>query len=74
MAPEEGERGREGTEAGGETGESSDARPRPELRWVRLRDARRAAELGRNGRVVGRHFHEEADAWELLVEAREGRR
>jgi hypothetical protein len=65
MAPEEGERGpKEG--AAGAT-DAEDARPRPELRWVQLRDARGAAELGRNGQVVGRYFHEGYDAWELLL-------
>jgi len=72
MAPEEGERGREGVEAGEASDERADARPRPELRWVRLRDARGAAELGRNGQVVGRYFHEGYDAWELLLVTDEG--
>jgi len=72
MAPEEGERGRDGVEAGEAPDERADARPRPGLRWVHLRDPRRAAELGRNGQVVGRHFHEGYDAWELLLVTDEG--
>ena len=43
-----------------------------ELRWIQLREPRHALEIGRNGRVLGSHFHERWDAWEVLLETDEG--
>ncbi|WP_435175205.1 hypothetical protein [Halorussus sp. AFM4] len=55
-----------------EAEESGPARPRPELRWVQLREPRHAVELGRNGRVLASHYHAGYDAWEVLLETYEG--
>lgn len=52
--------------------EDETGRPRPELRWIQLRDPRDAAEIGRNGRILDRYYHEGYDVWELLVETYEG--
>lgn len=50
----------------------TEARQRPNLRWVQIRDPKRVDELGRNGRVVGSFFHEGYDAWEVLLVTYEG--
>lgn len=68
MTGEEAERGREPEATPGD----ADQRPRPELRWVQLRDAKRPQSLGRNGRVVASYFHEGYDAWEVLLVTYDG--
>lgn len=52
--------------------EGAEGRPRPELRWVQLREPRAAVEIGRNGRILASHYHEGYDAWEVLLETYEG--
>ncbi|USZ67774.1 hypothetical protein NGM10_13690 [Halorussus salilacus] len=71
--PEPDEESAETGESGrGRASASAEARPRPELRWVQIRDPRRVAELGRNGRVVESVFREGDDAWEVLLVTYEG--
>lgn len=75
MTGEEPSRGREPTETadpGQRETRETEARPRPELRWVQIRDPKRMDELGRNGRVVESFFHEGYDAWEVLLVTYEG--
>ncbi|WP_115863058.1 hypothetical protein [Halorussus litoreus] len=47
-------------------------RPEPEVRWVQIREPRLAVEIGRNGRILASRFHEDYDAWEVLLETYEG--
>lgn len=70
MTGEEAERDREAEATPAEADQRS--RPRPELRWVQLRDAKRPQSLGRNGRVVASYFHEGYDAWEVLLVTYDG--
>lgn len=59
----------------GRESEGSDAsRPRPELRWVELREPRDAVGIGTNGRIVASHYHEGYDSWQVLLETYEGER
>ena len=51
---------------------AAETRPRPELRWVQLREPLQAVELGRNGRVMESYYHEGYDSWEVLLETYEG--
>ena len=51
---------------------AAETRPRPELRWVQLREPLQAIELGRNGRVLATRYHEGYDSWEVLLETYEG--
>lgn len=55
-----------------EAGEEPDSRPRPELRWVQIREPRHAVEIGRNGRIVATRFRRGYDRWEVLLETYEG--
>ncbi|WP_135852911.1 hypothetical protein [Halorussus salinus] len=48
--------------------EESPAETRPELERARLLEPRHALEIGRDGRVVGSHYHEGRDTWEILLE------
>ncbi|UPV74723.1 hypothetical protein M0R89_01310 [Halorussus limi] len=58
----------EGHDATGRRASDEEDRPAPELRWVQVREPRRALEIGRNGRIVASEYHEEYDAWEVLLE------
>lgn len=49
-----------------------EGRPKPELRWVQLREPRHAVEIGRNGRILDHRYHEGYDSWEVLLETYEG--
>ena len=62
----------DGEAAGGAASGGDDARPRPELRWVQVREPRHALDIGRNGRIVASHYHRGYDAWEVLLETYDG--
>lgn len=68
--PDEGSEHHEDDER--EEGEGSPSRPQAELRWVQIREPLDAVEIGRNGRVLASKYHEQWDAWEVLLETYEG--
>jgi hypothetical protein len=62
-----------GTAVADETTEDAEqSHPRPELRWVQLRQPRATVEIGKNGRILASRYHPGYDAWEVLLETYEG--